>query len=74
MWQADRRRELKKKRCHTEDAGVNGIMRRMLEKQDRVRLLQDGDKYRDVAHMMKKKLLVLQNAGNFLNDSGASSF
>ena len=34
-----------------------------------VRLLQDGDKYRDVAHMITK-LLVPQNAGNFLTDTG----
>lgn len=38
-----------------------------------VRLLQDGDKYRDVVHMMTK-LLVPQNAGNFLTDSGSVSF
>jgi hypothetical protein len=38
-----------------------------------VGLLQDGDKYRDVVHMMTK-LLAPQNAGNFLTDSESISF
>ena len=38
-----------------------------------VRLLQDGDKYRDAVHMMTK-LLVPQNSGYFLTDSVSISF
>jgi hypothetical protein len=41
--------------------------------QERVRLLQDDYKYRDVVHVMTK-LLVPQNAGNFLNYSGTVRF
>ena len=61
MWQADRRRELKEimplgrpgsKWNNETDAGERGH-----EGVEWVRLLQDGDKYRDVVHMMTKLLV-----------------
>jgi hypothetical protein len=77
MWHADRRRELiemmPQGRPGSKWNNETDVVERGQEGVNWVRLLQDGNKYRDVVHVMTK-MLVPQNAGNFLTGSGSTSF